>query len=150
MANVTSYPQNVKLSVYALLSSLLPAGTVFNLDDAFDADPASGQWIAIEPGKNHVINQSGGQKRRKWIWVCNVFSRAHDDAMRQSLDSLADRVSIAGHDTFGVISDYSNPASPVASPYKFRLSLEGDDPIPRKDDQVYGRSITLGVNYIER
>lgn len=152
-AAATRTSQNIKRSVQDYLASLNLGGAPILYDAPLELVPKDGTWVDVIWRRRTPLAMASPQRGQSWALELQCWSRIKDDPMQANLDALVDKLLAAlddgQADKYVPLCDFTNPAAPVDSGYKVRLSVQSDDYLP-STDLVYGRSIWVTANYFER
>lgn len=162
MPNASQVTQNIKRSVRDYLSGLTLTwkdgnGVAQTAPLFFGATaaqvPLDGAWVNAIWRKRTSSPMAATQRAVTWGLTLECWSRIKDDPLQANLDGLVDTLLAALRaeqaDKRIPLLDYAAPANPVASGYFIQLAHAGDDHMP-STDPVYGRSVSVNVNYFER
>lgn len=150
MPNATQASQNIMRSVQEAIDGA-GFGAPLLYDEAYTSDPGFDAWIDVRWGKRNVEHLPGGEKRVTWVLFFDLWYRLKSDKLGGKLAGLADKVLAFIRDRYVTIFDFTDPAAPVDTGFKARISQQpgGDDPLDTTDI-VRGRSIAAEVVYFER
>lgn len=162
MPDASQVTQNIKRSIRDYLSGLTLTWKDSNGDAqaapllfaaTADQAPLDGAWVDAIWRKRTSSPMASPQRAVTWLLTLDCWSRIKDDPLQANLDALVDTLLAAlkteQADKRISLLDYADPDEPIASGYFIQLAYAGDDHLPSADP-VYGRSISVNVNYFER